>query len=325
VKQATFTAVPVRVAVCDLGSSSFHLLVCDAESDDSLRVVARRRHLLQLGRSLGANGAIPADRVAVAVAAIRRLRRAIDDTGPEHLVAVATAALRDATNGPEVVQRLEVALESPIRLLSGVEEAELSFRGQRAGLWTGSAPMLGIDLGGGSLELTVGDSQGVHFGTSIPVGAARLQGELAVPEPLGRQGRDLVTKRTREALTGVADLFTGYPGIAARTVASGGTVRALARLATARTWNGHSSVQVNQVELPTTQVSEMSDRLKSLDLAERLALPGVSARRAPTLAIGTAIIAELGAVLGVDRFVVSEWGLREGALLDLLERQRAEA
>ena len=310
----------VRLAVCDLGSSSFHLLVCDAEIDGSLRPVARRRHLLHLGRSLGANGIIPPDRAAVAVAAARRLRRAIDDTGPELVVAVATAALRDASNGPQLVQRLEMALETPIRVLDGPDEAALCYRGQRAGLWTDNGPMLGIDLGGGSLELIVGDFSGVLFATSVPIGAARLQGELGIGEPLTTAGRELVVARTADALAPLITSISEFSGAAIRTAASGGTVRAMARMATSRTWGGRSDPQVNQVELPLGQVVELARRIEHLDLAERLALPGVSSRRASTVAIGAAVVAEVGALLNVDRFVVSEWGLREGALLCALEQ-----
>jgi exopolyphosphatase/guanosine-5'-triphosphate,3'-diphosphate pyrophosphatase len=79
-------------------------------------------------------------------------------------------------------------------------------------------------------------------------------------------------------------------------------------------------MEVNQVELPSPQVAELSRMLSRLSLGERLALPGISPRRAPVLPIGAVILATVGAELGVERFVVSEWGLREGALLDVLAR-----
>ena len=104
------------------------------------------------------------------------------------------------------------------------------------------------------------------------------------------------------------------PAVTARTVVSGGTARALARLAMARTRgkaSGRSS-EVNQVELPTSQVAALSSQLARLNLRERLALPGMPARRAPMLPIGAAILETFAVELGVDHFVVSEWGLREG-------------
>jgi exopolyphosphatase/guanosine-5'-triphosphate,3'-diphosphate pyrophosphatase len=101
---------------------------------------------------------------------------------------------------------------------------------------------------------------------------------------------------------------------------SGGTARALARLAMARTRgkaSGRSS-EVNQVELPTGQVAALASQLAGLDLRERLALPGMPSRRAPMLPIGATVLETFAVELGVDHFVVSEWGLREGALLDAI-------
>jgi exopolyphosphatase/guanosine-5'-triphosphate,3'-diphosphate pyrophosphatase len=283
----------------------------------------RRRSLLNLGFAVGARGSIPADRVAASVAAATRLRRALDEVRPDVVVALATAALRDATNGPQVVARLEEAVGSPVRVLDGEEEARLCFSGQRAGVWIGDGPVLGLDLGGGSFEVAVGNAHDVLLATSAPVGATRLQGELATGDPLSGTDRAAIHGRTLEALAPVRAALADYPGVTARTVASGGTARALARLATARTRGRPSgrTTEVNQVELPTTQVVELAAQLGVLNLRERLALAGMPPRRAPMLPIGAAILETFAVELGVDHFVVSEWGLREGALLEAVARR----
>lgn len=280
----------------------------------------RRRALLNLGLSVGASGAVAPDRVAASLAAAKRLRRALDDARPDVVVALATAALRDAANGPEVVRRLERHVGAPIRILDGAEEARLCFVGQRAGVFMGEGPTLGIDLGGGSFEMAVGDARRVLLATSAPIGATRLRGELGVGDVLGAEGTGDVRRRTVDALEVLAAGLDDYPGIARRTVLSGGTARALARLATAHTRDhgGSGSVGVDQVELPAEQVRQFAAQLAELTLAERLALPGMPARRAPMLPVGASILAAIAERLGVERFVVSEWGLREGALLDAL-------
>ncbi len=184
-------------------------------------------------------------------------------------------------------------------------------------------PVLGIDLGGGSFEIAVGGADRVMLAMSAPVGATRLQGELATGDPLTAGDRAAIGARTAQALAPVAAGLADYPGVSARTVVSGGTARALARLATAKT-RGRTSGranEVNQVELPIEQVSELTSRLAALDLRERLALPGMPSRRAPMLPIGAAILETIGLQLGIDHFVVSEWGLREGALLDAIARR----
>ncbi len=137
----------VRVAVLDLGSSSFHLMVVDAARDRLLTPVLRRRSFLHLGTEVASTGGIPVERAALAVRTVRRFRAAADEAGADLIVAVATAALRDASNGSEVLTRMERALGVPIRLLSGEDEARLCFMGQRAGVWVGFEPVLGLDLG----------------------------------------------------------------------------------------------------------------------------------------------------------------------------------
>jgi exopolyphosphatase / guanosine-5'-triphosphate,3'-diphosphate pyrophosphatase len=313
-----------RAAVWDLGSSSFQVLVCDQRGCEGLVPVLRRRALLNLGTWVGAGGSIPKDRVAASLSAVKRLRLALDTVRPDVVVALATAALRDASNGAEVVARVEELVGQPVNVLEGEEEARLCFVGQRAGVWTGPGTACGIDLGGGSFEVAVGGASGIDYATSAPVGATRLRGEIGAPDRLGTAERDVVRRRTALALTEVRTALAAFPGVTRRALVSGGTARALARLATAHTRERESaaSADVNQVELPALQVHEWADRLAPLGLKDRLALPGMPARRAPMLPIGVAILSALAAELEVERFVVSVWGLREGALLDVLARRR---
>jgi len=309
--------------VWDLGSSSFHLLVCEAGSGDALTPVLHRRALLNLGLSVGERGNIPRDRVAASVAAAKRLRAGLSESRAEIVVALATAALRDAANGAEVVERLERVVGTKVLVLGGEEEARLCFIGQRAGVWTGPGPTLGMDLGGGSLEAAVGDAQHLAMATSAAIGPARLRGELGTGDPLSVADQVALGTRTSEAMAPIAHAVAGYPRVTDRTVVSGGTVRTLARLATARARRRPSAGpgEVNQVELPASQVRELADQLARLDLRARLALPGMQARRAPLLPVGAAVLATVATQLGVERFVVSEWGLREGAILDALHHR----
>ncbi|HEX3841781.1 MAG TPA: hypothetical protein VHU85_13395 [Acidimicrobiales bacterium] len=313
----------VRVAVFDLGSSSFHLMVVDATRDGALTPVLRRRSFLHLGTEVARTGGVPADRAASAVRAVRRLRIAADEAGVDVMVALATAALRDADNGQKLLARFERIIGCPVTLLSGEEEARLCFIGQRAGVWVGTDPVLGLDLGGGSLEAGIGDADHVHAVTSVALGPARLRGELNSGESLTAKDRAKLVEATRERAEPIRLILASYPEAADRAIASGGTVRALARLAMVMhrplpSSRSVSSLQVNQVELPAGQLHELADRLATLDLDARLALPGVQARRAPLLPIGAVLLSTLVETLDLRRLVVSDWGLREGAVLDAL-------
>ncbi len=316
----------VRVAVFDLGSSSFHLMVVDATREGVLTPVLRRRSFLHLGTEVARTGGVPTDRATSAVRAVRRLQSAADDAGVDVEVALATAALRDADNGAGLVARFERVLGTSVTLLAGEEEARLCFLGQRAGVWVGPDPVLGLDLGGGSLEAGTGTIDEIFAVSSVPLGTARLRGELGTGELLTPQDRAAIARVARERSQPIRAMVSDVPGAADRVVASGGTVRALARLAMAlhRPETASASVSsrpVNQMELPAGQLFELTDRLATLDLDARLALPGIQARRAPLLPIGAVVLSTLVEDLGLRRLVVSEWGLREGAVISALALQ----
>jgi exopolyphosphatase/guanosine-5'-triphosphate,3'-diphosphate pyrophosphatase len=312
----------VRVAVFDLGSSSFHLMVVDATRDGVLTPVLRRRSFLHLGTEVARTGGVPADRAASAVRTVRRLHMAADEAGVDVVVALATAALREAANGTRLIGRLEQVLGSAVTLLTGEEEARLCFLGQRAGVWVGRDQVLGLDLGGGSLEAGIGTIDEVTAVTSVALGTARLRGELGTGEMLTRSDRGAVAEVALARAEPIRAMLARNPQAASRVIASGGTVRALARLAMGlhrpSSTAPVSSLQVNQVELPAGQLHELADRLATLDLDARLALPGVQSRRAPLLPIGAVVLSTLVEALGLQRLVVSEWGLREGAVIGAL-------
>ncbi len=319
----------VRVAVFDLGSSSFHLMVVDASRDGVLEPVLRRRSFLHLGTEVARTGGVPPDRATSAVRAVHRLRTAADESGADLVVAMATAALRDAANGAALLARLERVLGSPITLLTGEEEARLCFLGQRAGVWVGGDPVLGLDLGGGSLEAGIGTAGEVMAVASVALGTARLRGELDSGERLTAADRSRLADLAVERAEPIRTILARHPEAGARTIASGGTVRALARLAmvlhrAVPPSGSVSSLQVNQVELPAGQLRDLAERLCTLDLDARLALPGVQARRAPLLPIGALVLATLVESLGLQRLVVSDWGLREGAVFGALALGGAE-
>jgi exopolyphosphatase/guanosine-5'-triphosphate,3'-diphosphate pyrophosphatase len=320
----------VRVAVFDLGSSSFHLMIVDASREGVLIPVLRRRSFLHLGTEVARTGGVPADRAASAVRTVRRLSMACDEAGVDVVVALATAALRDADNGSTLIDRLEGVLGSPITLLSGEEEARLCFLGQRAGVWVGQDPVLGLDLGGGSLEAGIGTIDEVSAVTSVALGTARLRGELGTGELLTPTDRTAVAEVTLARAEPIRAMLARNPRAGTRVIASGGTVRALARLAMGlhrpqNTSGSVSSLQVNQVEIPSGQLLELADRLATLDLDARLALPGVQTRRAPLLPIGALVLSTLVESLGLQRLVVSEWGLREGAVIGALSLRAARS
>jgi len=190
----------VRVAVLDLGSTSFRLVVADWDAGIGLVPRVQRRKHLNLGMVVGREGRIPEPHASAAVKAVTKLRRHAELSGTDRIVAVATSALRDAGNGGKVARRLAAAAGVPVHILSGDEEAALTFRALQAGLplppgFRGrlegrpAGPVLGVDLGGGSLELAVGTGSGLDWTSSLELGASRLVGRVIRHDPVTRNER----------------------------------------------------------------------------------------------------------------------------------------
>ena len=300
----------VRLGVMDLGSSSFQLLVADVSPGPNLVPVRRTREVLNLGLTSATSPRIPDDLLAEAVATLRSFRRIAASTGAERTFAIATSALREAEDRHHLSSVLSEAAGVPIRFLSGDEEAGLMYAGIRGAV--GDGPLLALDLGGGSLEAAVGDGPTAEVVASAPLGAARLTGVLSSGERLTDADRAI-------AETAIANAIAASPfdevlrRPASLAAACGGTVRALARIAQLE---GARSTHAPGSELRRTDLERLTAHLWEMSLAERLEVPGVAKRRAALLPAGALALLRTTERAGVDRLVVSGWGLREGCLLE---------
>ncbi len=306
---------PVRVAVLDLGSTSFHLLVADAISGGEIKRVMRERVMLRLGSSSGVSAQIPDEVAARALETARQLREEAEAANAECLFPVATSAVRDAENGAELAEELGDALGVPVRVLCGREEARLIFAAYRQRLGLGSEIVLGADLGGGSLELMAGNGERLAFDATLKLGVARLHGELVDKDPLTRAAAEAVRARVNELLTPHLASIGSVGG--GRCIASGGTIGALARLILARR-DANGSRPAGRVEISLAELENLTERLVVSTHDERLAMPAMDVRRADLLPTGAIIMTTLARVLRLEGFTVCDWGLREGVILEAL-------
>src|SRR5687768_15948494 len=143
----------MRIAALDLGSNSFHLLVADVHPDGSFESIAREKDMLRLGDDVTRHGEISSAVADRAVASVRHLKQLADALGATEVLAKATSAIRTASNGSELVDRIEDEAGVEIEVISGLEEARLIFAAVRASVVLDPSPALGIDIGGGSVEL----------------------------------------------------------------------------------------------------------------------------------------------------------------------------
>src|SRR4029453_13811407 len=225
-------ASDTRFAVLDLGSTTFQLLVADADTEGSLTPVARDRVVLNLGRVLAGKGRIPEDVAARAAETARRLTDLAVRMGADHVVPLATSALRDSPDREALASLLGGAVGTEVRFIDGREEARLTFGGVTASGALGDGSTLLLDLGGGSLEVAVAGPEGLRWGRSLPIGAGRKTGPLVPTAPPPREERKAVRSAVGEAVAPlVQDVAVAEP---ARCVASGGTAGGLAPAVAAR-------------------------------------------------------------------------------------------
>jgi exopolyphosphatase/guanosine-5'-triphosphate,3'-diphosphate pyrophosphatase len=305
-----------RVAVLDLGSSSFHLLVADAEPGGAIHRVGRERVMLRLGALITDGGKIPRAAADAAVETVAQMRKDAADAGAERVIAVATAALREAANSSEIVARLSEALGARVRVLSGEDEARLIFGAIAKRLALNEERALGIDLGGGSLELALGAGGDVRWERSLRIGSVRLHQELGRSDPLTDEQVRAVTARVRDTLAPLRDRVERFG--AQRAVAIGGTVRALYRLANGLDEDTHRIPL--DARIRRSELDALTTRLTGSSHAGRMRMRGMSARRADLLPTGALIVREIFRSLGLREVSVCDWGLREGVILDAIAK-----
>jgi exopolyphosphatase/guanosine-5'-triphosphate,3'-diphosphate pyrophosphatase len=300
----------MRVAVVDMGSNTFRLLVSEARTDGALSTLHIERYMLHLGGIVGEHGEITPAALQAAIDATRSMAGFIERFGVDRVIAVATAALRDAANGPEVADHLGGVLGVPVRILEGTDEARLSFLGVHAAIAFERDAHAVVDLGGGSLELALGRGPTMDRGHSWPIGVSRLRALVGRPEVIDADAEARLRAHVANALSATDQLDPDT-----EVVLIGGTVRAIVRLIADRTrpWVPRS---LNQFRVRRDEIDEASLLLAPRTARERVDDLSVDPDRAEALGAAAVILSEVLHRLGVEEAILSDWGLRTGVILD---------
>ncbi len=312
----------MRIAALDLGSNSFHLLVVEARLDGSFLPLARDREMLRLGDLVARTGEIWDEATGRAIEVIRRFRAVWESQRTDEVVALGTAALREAVDGVAFVDRVRDETGLRIQVVDGVREAELIFTAVRSSVLIDPGPALAADLGGGSLEIMVGDRSGIGFAASVRLGVGRLTAELVRSDPPSASDRARLRARVDEELAPVlAEALWVKPRML---IGSSGTLVSIARIA-ASLRDGGAPPMINQLTVSAKEISVAAKRILGSSAAERARLPGCDARRAELLPAGIAVLEALLDATSVEELTVSEWALREGIVLATIgSHDRAE-
>jgi exopolyphosphatase / guanosine-5'-triphosphate,3'-diphosphate pyrophosphatase len=305
----------MRIAALDLGSNSFHLLVVDAHPDGTFVPIVREKEMLRLGDVVSREGRITEAAAERVVATIRRFHTLAEAAGAHEFVAKATSAIREADNGGALIDHIFEETGIRIAVISGREEARLIFGAIRASVVLDPGPALCFDLGGGSLEVMVGDTSGLAWSDSVHLGVARLTAELVAGDPPSSDDRRRLSERLTSHLLPVAEQVTDFaPRLA---VGSSGTLCDLARMVAAHR-DGTVPVSVNHLRVGRDDLLEIHDKVLSMTSAERARLPGLEPRRADLVPAGSMFLVTAMELFGFDEMVMSEWALREGIVLDAI-------
>src|SRR3954447_7866195 len=304
----------MRIAALDLGSNSFHLLVVDARPDGSFEPLVREKEMLRLADVVSREGRVTERAAEDAVDAVRRLKALAEAAGAEEIVAKGTSALREADNSSELVDRLEARTGVRVDVINGNEEARLIFAAVRASVLLEPGPAVCLDLGGGSLELMVGDQRGMRWATSVKLGVARLTAELVQHDPLEPEDVRRLRRRVGAVLAPLAAEVARYrPQML---VGTSGTLCDLARMAAAR--SGAVPESVNQLTVGRQDLAAVHARLLALPAAARARLAGLEAKRADIVPAGSVVLMVAMELFGLDHLTVGEWALREGIVIDAI-------
>lgn len=312
-----------RFATLDLGSNSFHLLVADIVGKRRIRRVETRKVMLRLAEPVAATGELGRDARSRAREAVGELVRTARSCGATRILAVATEAMRAAADGPRLVRRLHDDHGVRVRVLEGLEEAELSLHGMAGALnLLPDAALLGLDLGGGSYEVAYGGLGPLLAGASLPLGGARLTSRGGGHDPLRLAERVALHEEASAMLRPVAEEVRALAGERApRAAGTAGTIRDLGRLGLSLA-GGATPAQVRGLVVTRAQLELAYARLCSMTTAERVELPGVSPRRVDLLPAGGAVVLATMEAFRLEQLELCDWGLREGALLDAVGDQR---
>ncbi len=305
----------MKIAAIDVGTNSFHLLIARVAADGAVEPTDRAKEMVRLGDT-AFRGFIAADAFAAGVEAIRRFRGMAERAGCDAIIAVATSAVREAENGGTFVRAIRDETGIELTVIRGDEEARLIYLGARSVLnLSGRRALIG-DIGGGSVELVVGDARDFYYATSLKLGVLRVLTQWNPSDPPTADERARLTEKLHRALDGAMGPIRkiGFEQLAL----TSGTARAVAELIPSATHPGADKLR----HISFREVYALEERLCALPAAERARVPGLDAKRVDSIVPGVMLIRTILESAHADEYILCEGALREGLVVDYAARNR---
>ena len=301
----------MRLGVLDVGSNTVHLQVVDAHPGARPSPATNQKVELRLHEYLNKDGEITAEGVALLEESIADAISHAKEFQTEEILAFATSAIRDAKNGKDILDQINKKFEIDLQVLSGDDEAQMTFLAVRRWLGWSSGRLLVLDIGGGSLEIAVGDDERAEATISLPLGASRLTREYLDSDPhTSREIKALETFVNDAIKQSLPEDISKH--IADHFVATSKTFRTLARL-------GEHWFEDNPKYLKINSLTKMIPKLQDMSNKQRAELPGVSQSRARQIVAGAIVARNVMERLHINELEICPWALREGIVLRWLD------
>jgi len=301
----------MRLGVLDVGSNTIHLQVVDTHPGARPNPTFNHKVELRLTEYLTEENNISAEGIAELRLAIKNAIVHSKSVKTEELLPFATSALREASNGAEIIAAINKDFEIDLQVLTGEEEARLTFLAARRWFGWSSGRLLVIDIGGGSLEIASGIDEAPEVAVTLPLGASRLTKSHLQGDPFTAKSVRSLRDYIEAQLESVLPALVRHED-SDRAIATSKTLRTLARLC--GDWYGGNGKNIS-----IDAIRKISTRLAEMDSEERTKLPGVSANRARQIVAGAFVTESVMRNLDLDNLEICPWALREGIVLKYLD------
>ena len=306
-----------RLAAIDIGTNSIRCIVVEVDQQGRYTVLDDEKATVRLGENLASSGAISPAAFARAVDAMSRIRKLIDGFKVTEVEAVATSAVRSASNGDELVAVLTRELGREIRVISGDEEADLVALSVRHNFdMTGKRYMI-IDIGGGSVEIMSAVGNHIESCYSLELGAVRMTDRFITSDPVSDSE---IAKLKRFIRSELKTAFTDQRPTVQTFIGSGGTITALASMVMNMRRQAYSTS--HGFEVLRSEVVHLLAMLVRKDIKSLRNVPGLNPDRADIIVAGFIVIDELMKFFGANMMLVNERGIREGLIISCMKRMQ---
>jgi exopolyphosphatase / guanosine-5'-triphosphate,3'-diphosphate pyrophosphatase len=308
---------PILAAI-DIGTNSLHMVVVQIKPElPAFSVIAREKDTVRLGDRDDTTGNLNPENMEKAIQALNRYQTIAQSLGAQEIIAVATSATREAPNGQEFIARIAQEIGLKVDLISGVEEARRIYLGVLSGVEFDNIPRVMIDIGGGSTEIILGDTEEPRTLSSTKIGAVRLKRELITSDPISDKEfiylQAYITGQLERSIEEVKSHL--QPGEKMLMVGTSGTIENACNII-AREKNELWTGRLHGFVLQRSDVEILVQKLRRMTLVERTQIPGISERRAEIILPGLMILSQAMTALNMDNLTLCERSLREGVIVD---------